>query len=56
MDECTFKPKISDTSAATSKKLAATEDKTQVKGYERVVQRYRAAAEEKKKIIEKIEK
>jgi len=57
MDECTFKPKIVTSSKEIIKKVPIkSEDSKIVKGYEKVVERYRAAADEKKKIQDKIDK
>ena len=50
MDECTFKPALKGSS---TKNLPGEK---KVKGYEQIVQRYRGAAEEKKKVQDKMDK
>lgn len=50
MDGCTFKPKIGESSKE------AAENVRPVKGYEQAVQRFRTAAEDKRKIQDKIDK
>ncbi len=52
MDGCTFKPNITEL----GKRPGVPERKKQVKGYDQVVKRYQTAAEDKRRLQDKIDK
>ena len=52
MDECTFKPKLHKQNS----RMDSEESRKCIKGYDHAIQRYRIAAEEKRKLKEKIER